>query len=287
MVKGFHIKTLLFLMVVGFAGPTLTERGPAGAAPSVSGGVTNSYSAESSVLTGMLVGFKPGNQATVVPLSSKEAGNLVGVVVPVNDAPIVLTTPQTGDTHQVLVAVSGRHEVLVSDQSGQVKTGDYLTVSSADGIAMKATPDDRLAIGRAADSFDGQANSIGSISLKNTLGQTTKVSVGRVRFDIQLSANPLQKGKYSGLPGFLSRVANTVTNKSVSPLRVYVSTLVLGITLFVCALLLYGGTRSSIIAIGRNPLAKKAIGRGLASTMAVGLLLLIAGMLTAYLIISL
>jgi len=50
---------------------------------------------------------------------------------------------------------------------------------------------------------------------------------------------------------------------------------------------LYGGIRSSIISIGRNPLAKKSIVRGLIQVITVGVIILVIGLFSVYLLLRL
>jgi hypothetical protein len=256
---------------------------PAAASSDISGAVTQSYNADPSVLPGMIVETKPKDQTTVIPLTSKDIRNMLGVVVPVNDAPIVLAPPSPS-AQQVLVAASGRYNLLVSNQDGSIKAGDYLAVSALPGIAMKAGTDQAQIVGRAVSGFSGAGNVISTVLLKSSLGRTATVSIGSVTVDVHLAANPLfdNNGK---LPGFLSRLANSVANKTVSSVRIYLSLIVLLAVFFVIGSMFYGGVRSGIIAIGRNPLAKKAIGRGLIQTVIAGLIIFIAGVFAAYLIL--
>ncbi|PIZ63853.1 hypothetical protein COY17_00075 [Candidatus Saccharibacteria bacterium CG_4_10_14_0_2_um_filter_52_9] len=67
----------------------------------------------------MIVGPGAKNSKIIEPLSNKDAAQSLGVVVPLNDAPIALV-PQTATDHQVLIVSSGTHFVLVSDERGAV-----------------------------------------------------------------------------------------------------------------------------------------------------------------------
>jgi hypothetical protein len=255
------------------------------ASSGLSGAVTQSYNADPSVLAGMIVELKAKDQATVIPLAGKDIRSMVGVVVPVNDAAIVLT-PQSAKTQQVLVAASGRYSLLVSNQNGSIKAGDYLAVSALDGIGMKASADQVEIVGRAAAAFSGNSNVIEAVPLKNSQGRTTTVTIGHIPVDVRLAPNPQFKNA-SNLPGFLTRAANSVTNKPVSPARIYLSAIVLLTTLFITGSMFYSSIRSGIVAIGRNPLAKKAIGRGLVQTITAALIIFTAGVFAVYLILNL
>jgi len=105
--------------------------------------------------------------------------------------------------------------------------------------------------------------------------------------EFNLSQNPLYAKKTSNLPGFLANAANGVANKPGSAVRVYISAIVLLITLFITGSMLYGGVRSSVTAIGRNPLAQKLIVTSLIQIVISGLIVLVAGTLLGYLILRL
>jgi hypothetical protein len=90
--------------------------------------VTQSYNAQPSVLSGMLVELKSKSDNTVIPLATSDLGKMLGVVVPVSDSPIVLTTTTSTTDQQVLVANSGQYNVLVSNQNGSIQSGDRLTI---------------------------------------------------------------------------------------------------------------------------------------------------------------
>ncbi len=273
-----------FCALVLLAG-ALAPAVPAAAASSdVSGPVTQSYNADPAVLPGMVVELKSKDQTTIIPLTSHDIRNMSGVVVPANDAAIVLT-PQSVSTQQVLVATSGRYGLLVSNQNGPIKAGDYLSVSALAGISMKAGTDQAEIIGRAVNNFKGSSNVIGTVPLKDSSGRATTVAIGYIPVDVHLAPNPLFHD--ASIPGFLAKVANGVANKPVSPVRVYLGAAVLLASLFITGSIFYGGVRSGIIATGRNPLARKAIDLSLLQTMAAALIIFAAGVLAVYLILDL
>jgi hypothetical protein len=280
----WHLSSLCSLVLLLSLGGSVVPL--AAASPNISGAVTQSYNAGPSVLTGMIVELKPKDPTTVIPLNSNDIRNMLGVVVPLNDASIVLT-PQSVSTQQVLVATANRHSLLVSNQNGPIKTGDYLTVSSLAGIGMEAGIDQTEIIGRAAADFTGSNNVIGSVPLKSSLGRTTNVNIGYIPVDVYLAPNPLSQKNANNLPGFLTKMANAFTNQSVSSFRVYLSAIMLLGTLVITGIIFYSGVRNSIVAIGRNPLAKKTIGRSMLQTIVIGLIIFVVGIFAVYLILNL
>lgn len=251
----------------------------------LTGAVTQSYDADKSVVPGMLVAFKDKSRL-VVPLSTKSLQDMLGLVVPVNDAPLVLT-PAQPNTQQVLVAPSGQYNLLVNNQTGSIKQGDYLTISSIEGISMKATPNQPYIVGRAASNFDGKTNVIGTSDLKDSKGGSRSVSIGQVTADIKLSENPLAKKNASSIPSFMTNLAEKIAAKPVTPVKVYICAVLLIATIYITGSMLYSGVRSSILAIGRNPLGKSSILRGLLQTVIFGLLVFVAGIFGIYTILRL
>jgi hypothetical protein len=258
----------------------------AAATTNTSGAVLQTYNAGPAVLPGMLVELNPKDSKTVIPLTGKDVDKMLGVVVPANDAAIVLT-PQSVSSQQVLVATSGNYNLLVSNQEGSIKAGDYLTISALSGVAMKGTANQAEVVGRAVGNFQASNNDLGTVSLKNSAGGSSTVSIGHTLVNVYLASNPLYHENSNNLPSFLSKTASTVADGPVSQIRVYLSGILLLTTVIITATMFYASVQSGIVAVGRNPLAKRAIGRSLVQTIIGGLIIFIAGLLGVYLILRL
>jgi len=250
----------------------------------VAGVIIQSYNADPSVAVGMIVGFKDKSHSLVIPLTAQASRNMLGVVVPASNATLALT-PQSDNNQQVLVATAGTYLVLVSNQNGPIKAGDYLTMSSLSGIAMKANSEQQEVIGRAASSFNGTADVIDQAPIKTGSGQLTTVSISRVTVDLRLAPNPLYSPNNS-LPGALSKTAVAIVKKPVSAEQVYLSLILVILTFFVTGTIYYSAVRSSIVSIGRNPLSKRSIIAGLIKVLVVGLVVFGAGVLSSYLVLK-
>lgn len=251
--------------------------------------VAESYNADQPLQTGMIVKLKNGDASTVVPLDQNSISDMHGVVVPANDTPVTLA-PVNPSGQQVYVATAGRFNVLVSTQNGSIKSGDYITISSLAGVGMKASGSQSIVLGKAAGSFDGTGNVEGSASLKGPSGQQVSVSIGSVPVDISIAHNPLahnQAGLGSGAPGFLKNIGTAVTNRPVSAVRLYLALLVFIISAFIAGSLLYGGVRNGMVSIGRNPLAKKSIMRGMTQSVLFSLIVFVVGVFGVYLLLKL
>lgn len=229
------------------------------------------------------------DRGTIVVLDEQDANkieaatlerveSLYGVVINPNDAPVTLAVE---DGEQTFVSTVGRYRLLVNDQNGPIQAGDFITISSVAGIGMKVNEIAPLVIGRALENFDG-SNSIGNVEL----GDRT-IQIGRINADIQVGQNPFQSPAEANLPEFLRRAAEAVVGEPVPAARVYIATFVFIVSTVVAASLMYSGVRSSIISIGRNPLSKKSIIRGMLQVIVVGLIIFIIGIFGVYLILRL
>lgn len=227
----------------------------------------------------MLVATKADDNTRVEALTAKSIDRLKGVVVQPNDSPVTLSA----EGQKVFVATSGNYDVLVSDENGSIGTGDYVTVSSLSGIGMKAGDAQSIVLGRAVGSFDGKSGSIGS-----SVNGEKRISFARIQVNIAISRNPLMKSPESSkVPSFLERIGETVANKPVSATRVYLATAIFLVAAFIAGIMLYSGARNGLVSIGRNPLSKKAILRGLLQIIILSLIIFITGIFAVYLLLKL
>jgi hypothetical protein len=180
------------------------------------------------------------------------------------------------------VATSGNYEVLVNNQNGPIKTGDYITISSLEGIGMKADETESVVLGRAVSEFDGVNGSVGSADVNGT-----KVNFARIQVNVAINRNPLLKvPEQSKVPKFLQKLGESVADRPVSATRLYLSLAIFLAAAFISGVLLYSGARNSLTAIGRNPLSKKAILRGLLQITALSLTIFIIGIFAVYLLLK-
>ena len=250
--------------------------------------VTHAYNTDTPIEQGMIVRLSEKDNTKVEPLKSQDITHMEGVVVAANDAPVALSAPDPNQ-QQVYVATTGSYDVLVSNQNGSIKKDDYITISSLDGVGMKADSNQSRIVGKALQNFDGQGNVIGKTSVKNASGQTIPISLGMVAVEISISHNPLEQKPQSMLPGFdtLQRVAGVVTDKQVGAVQLYLGLAVIVVAAFIAGSILYGGVRTALTAIGRNPLARGTITRGLIQVVITSVIILVIGITAVYLILKL
>jgi hypothetical protein len=247
--------------------------------------VAQGYGASSQLSPGIIVQLDTANANNVEPLTSGNASKMFGVVIDANASPVSLSDGSTGT--QVYVVTTGTYDVLVSNQNGVIRAGDYITISSLDGTGMKADTSSPLVLGKAADSFDGKTNVLNSTTLKNSNGGQVSIAIGRIPVEIAIGRNPLLESSLPNLPGFLSRATENVANKPVSTSRAYLGLAILLVSAVIAGSLLYGGVRSGFVAIGRNPLAKKSIVRNLVQVTFTSLIIFIIGLFAVYLLLKL
>lgn len=249
--------------------------------------VTVSYGVTGTLQKGMIVMLDPKDPAKVQALTNKKANAMQGVVVSASETPVTLS----GDTstNQVYVATAGKYDVLVSTQNGPIKAGDIVTISALDGIGMKADSNQSTILGKALENFDGGGAISGTATLTSSNGGTSTVAIGLVELEIGISHNPLafSAGTDSVLPGFLRKAAQSIAGKDVGAARIYIGLTILLVTVIITGSLLYAGVRSSLIAIGRNPLARRSVLRGLLQVILISITIFVIGLGAIYLLLRL
>jgi hypothetical protein len=234
--------------------------------------VVEGYTSADTLQPGQIVTLIDAKNKKVKAAPANDANGLYGVVVDPSDAPITLV----GQNSKVFVATTGTYQTLVSVSNEPIKAGDFISVSSINGIGAKATPGDSLILGRAVNGFNGTTGAVTTNNGKN---------IGRVFVNISVSKNPISNTDPT-LPAFLRKAADGLANKSVPVIRVYTALLIFGVSLIAAITVLYSGVRGSLISIGRNPLSRRAIFSGMYKTILTGLGVFIIGMAGVYLLLK-
>lgn len=242
--------------------------------------VTQGYGTDQVLQKGMAVGISDEDPNKVKAINIEESEKALGVVVNATDSPITIS----GEDQQVFVATVGRYELLVSNQQGPINPGDYVSLSSLDGIGMLATYEQGDVLGRAIGGFNGSDNVVGSSTLEDTAGNEKSVNIGKIEVDVTIAKNPLARSA-AVTPEWLGTIGRAIAGKNLSPARIYIGTAIFLVGAFIAGAILYSGIRSSIIAIGRNPLSKKSILRGLLQVVFTSLIVFIISVGGVYLIL--
>lgn len=247
-----------------------------------SSSITSGYGTNANVQIGMIVGLVKGDSNKVEPINSDRISEAIGVAVNNNDSPITLS----GENQKVYVASSSKYAVLVSDQNGSIRVGDYITLSSISGIGMKADEFQSVIIGQATQEFSGKgsASFLSTTKVSDNKGKQKDINIGRIEVNIGIVKNPLAKN-VTDAPELLQRAGKTIAGKSVTAPRLYIALTLLILVSAIASSVIYSSVRSGIISIGRNPLSRRLIIRGILQMVLVAFIIFIAGLFGVYLII--
>lgn len=241
-------------------------------AVSLADAVVQSYNAQGTLKPGRIVELSSKNTVAAAP--AQDSTKIFGVVVDSAAAPVVVTT----DTGKVYVATGGTYPVLVSNENGPIASGDYVSLSSTDGIGAKATDSESNILGQATTGFDGQ---------KNVITKDGSLAIGQVNVQVSIGTNPLHS-KQGSVPDALQKIASALSGgRTVSSVRIY-SALVVFLLAFMAAIsLVWSGVKNGMISIGRNPLSRKSILSSLTEVIVFSIIIFGIGMLAVYLILRL
>jgi hypothetical protein len=250
------------------------------------GGSVQGYAADAPLENGTIVQLTGKDANRVKIATQSQLSNMFGVTVDRSQLSVTLSNANL--ENEVYVAVSGTYNVLVSTQGGTIKAGDYVTLSSVDGVAMKAGTAEKTVFGRAGSSFDGQGVTLGTTTLKDTSGKVTQtVTLGSIPVTINIQRNPNQTSTKVDVPAFLQRLGQAIAEKQVSPVRIYLSMAITAVSIIAAIVMLYSGIRNGVISIGRNPMSKKSIFRALVEVILTSILILVIGLFAVYLLLKL
>lgn len=233
--------------------------------------IIQGYSSKDTLQPGILVALDKTTAKSVKILPGGDSDHIFGVVIDPSDAPFTLN----GDDSKVFVATSGNFQVLVSTIGGTIKSGDFVTASNLSGIAQKADSAEPRILGQAVSGFDGSANVITT---------NNKAKIGRIFVQINPQNNPLANNAVL-VPSFLRKASVAVAGKSVPAIRIYAALGVFVFSAIVAILVLWSGVRGSLIALGRNPLSRKAIFNGMYKVVFTGIGIFILGLAGVYLLL--
>lgn len=205
------------------------------------------------IVSGALVSLRTSSASTVELSSVQNRDRLLGVAA----GKQALIEFANGSPLQVVTG--GIAPALVSDINGLVKSGDHITSSPIVGVGMKAT-ESAMVVGSAQGDMQIQNSETRTIKMLN--GQTRTVHIGAVSM-LVTPAFYQASGQSSFVPSAIEDFAASLTGHAVSPMRVLIAGLLIVLLFVAVAMLLYSSVRSSIVAIGRNPLSEAAVQKSL------------------------
>lgn len=281
------MKALKVLLGIAVGSGLLFFVGVSAYATAVGGGNVQGYAAEKRIDNGTIVQLASKNAKQVKVAKQQELQNMFGVTVDRSVLPLTISSDNAVD-NEVYVAASGTYNVLVSNQAGPIQSGDYVTLSAVDGIAMKAGTEEKTVFGRANAGFDAKGVTLGSVALKDVNGNAGEtVKIGSIPVTINIQRNPNEKSTKADVPEFLERIGQAIAEKEVSALRIYLSLGITAVSIIAAIAILYSGVRNSVISIGRNPMSKKSVFRALLEIILTSILILVIGLFAVYLLLRL
>jgi hypothetical protein len=249
--------------------------------PATAGAVTTisqGFSTTDQVRIGSIVSLKNNSADQVVAANSGNVNNILGVVIDNGNTLLTLTSSQT---NQVQIATNGIIEALVSNINGDINQNDEITASPINGVGMKATDNIRV-VGVAQEALTKTNGS--AQTYKDSKGTHT-ILLGEIPVLINVSYFYKQPTK-TLIPEGIQNLANALAGKAVSPLPILVSIAIFVITLIVVVSIIYTMIRSSIISVGRNPMAQSAIYRDIIQMSVLVLGILTLAVVSIYLILT-
>jgi hypothetical protein len=271
--------TVVMGIAVAAVSPVFAESG-------YGGGSVQGYATDTPLDNGTIVQLS-GTDPTVVKIATQaNLADMFGVTV--DRSQLLVASSDDALKNEVFVAVSGTYNAIVSNQAGTIAVGDYLTMSSVNGVLMKAGTEEKTVFGRATEAFDGKGVTLGTTTLKDTTGKDNKtVILGSIPVTVDIKHNPNDKTTKVNVPDFLERIGVAIAEKPVSAIRIYLSMGITALSIITAIVMLSSGVRNSVISIGRNPMSKKSIFRALLQVIVTSLLILVIGLFAVYLLLKL
>jgi F0F1-type ATP synthase membrane subunit c/vacuolar-type H+-ATPase subunit K len=172
--------------------------------------------------------------------------------------------------NSVSVVTQGVVKVKVTNSNGNIQEGDLVTSSKIAGAAMKATRNGYV-LGVALENFTSQDRN----------------SSGKITVAVNIHPDASMRGGRNNLIQFMREGATVPLFEPLESLRYLLSVLIILMS-FVLGLVYFGrASRAGIEAIGRNPLAKRAIQMSIVLHVVLSVSIIIVGLVISYLILIL
>lgn len=246
-----------------------------------SSAISQNFTTQSNNISqGALVSLVANSSNQVAPANTTNEAKLVGV-----DASKPLLELSSTGSNSIHVVVNGSTDALVSNMNGAVNAGDKITASPVSGIGMKASVSSEI-VGIAQDSLNAVSTVQKAVQTTNGKSQTIIVGLLPISVNVSYYSSASSQGTVSAfVPNFLQTVANAISGKQVSPLRVLIGAVSLLLGFISVTVILYASIRNGFLSIGRNPLAQKALRRGLVDVIMAGIGILVITVSIVYAIL--
>lgn len=255
---------MLFWVLSLTAKPTFAQDFPKGVAE-------NTEVADQEIQGGQIVGQAPeGIVRTKQPYWEK----LFGVAV---SSPIIVVHEKTDKTRAI--ATSGEALVQVTAKNGGVKVGDFVTSSDIPGVGMKAR-EPGYVVGIAKTAFT-PANS-------ESVGTSNETGTVLVEINVHFTAKSDKELGNVLLRIFKAFTTSLEDQSKIAQVIRYVIGSFLALIIFLFSMFWFGRSlKTSIEAMGRNPLARNSIQFGMLINFFLAAFVTIIGLVVAFIIIRL
>jgi hypothetical protein len=269
--KPIQVTTVLAISIVVIGGSFFSS--VASAVSSISQG----YSSKTPISVSSIVSLEKGSSDSVTPATISNSDSIIGVVINDGSSPLTI---ESSKASQVLVATSGVVPVLVSDVNGPINQGDPITASWVNGVGMLATNNSKV-VGIAQGDITGKT----AQKVKDEKGVEQTINLGQVPVLVSVSYHYKQPDK-TLIPAALQNVANSIAGKKVDSLPIILSGVIFIIMLISVVSIIYAMIRSSIISVGRNPMAQSAIYRDIIQLSILVLAIISVSVIAIYFVLT-
>lgn len=263
MTTDFRGKILRFIFLIGLFFQIFFLSAISQASADSTYSPSNYYPISGSVKEGHIISFFNGKYK----LSSVAYDQFMLGTVTDNPA---ITQDISGPTPFYPVITTGEGYVLVSTINGPIKKGDYITSSTMPGIGQKAS---------VAGYTVGVANEDYSASNPKSVGKISiSINIHYFIGNVQISSKIMDILSLSAL----------ATYESPSLIMKYIiASIIIGLGLIFCFILVTRTANKGIDALGRNPLSSFEIHIGIALNIFIAIMILVVGLISGFLVLRL
>jgi hypothetical protein len=251
----------LLIVFIALLLPILGYSSAAATSPTVS----SAYGIQGTIQPGSLVSLVQVHGSIVESANSSNSTSLIGISVAANTSLLEINS----SANTVQVATDGTASTLVSTINGSINVGDQVGVSPINGIGMRVSPSTRV-IGIAQSTFSSSSTGATAEQVTDSKGKTKTIEVGYIPIGIAIGTSNQGTQQQTGL----QKLAKNFLGHPISNTRIIVALIIAAIAMASIISLIYASIYSTIISIGRNPLAKFEVMRTLMTVM--GMVLIIA-----------
>jgi hypothetical protein len=241
--------------------------------------ISQSFSTKTNLAPGSIVSLQKNSTDIVSASTASDANYMLGVVIDSGSSQLSISSSQI---NQVQVATSGVEQVLVSDINGNIAVGDPITASPISGVGMKASNSVKV-IGLAQDAFPNDTGKQQTYTDRS--GNKQSVLIGEVPVLINVAYFYKQPDK-TLLPPAIQSLADALAGKKVNTLPILISIGIFVIMLLVVVSIIYAMIHSSIISVGRNPMAQAAVYRNVIHLSVLVLVIIMAAVGAIYMVLT-